>query len=191
MQKRKEKTNKSIWSRFTGSLGLSKKTSTETNLDEVMSYRTEPHSFSSLDWYELSEDTDLSRRYFRRLQRTIYRQLDKVRATDNAGMLKTPVMFRETGELAGHRKYFFLQRPNEIGWMFERTRTGWVVSRCERIVSQGTFLRQGDAWDIVSLYSSKSHNIPPRVSSFRAGGEMISYLVYEQRVLKLLELDEA
>ncbi len=138
--------------------------------------------------FVLAELSAVPDRYFDRIRRLIFRHLDEARAKAQSGALRAPLMFRESGKLNENRPYFFLKPPGEPGWLFERAGTGWVISRCEKIHGMGTFIRRTDPWDIVNVFVSGDGEEAVRVASQRDGGELISVLVYEQKILAALGL---
>jgi hypothetical protein len=61
----------------------------------------------------------------------------------------------EWGKMAPHgNKYFYVKAHNNIGWLFETSAAGWVISPSEKIVGRDLFIRKGGAFDIANLYSS-------------------------------------
>lgn len=118
---------------------------------------------------------------FSRLRNYCYAQFLAVRQDEPRwGLLPRPGLFWEAGRLAPGRPYFFLQQPNERGWLFERSGLGWLVSRCEKNVAHNLFLRQGEPCDSVVLYKNRENPGRFRVASQRNPESLLSYLVYER-----------
>jgi hypothetical protein len=138
--------------------------------------------------FELVVDRNTPDQYFMRMRKLIFKQLDELRQRQNGGSSLRPLMFREVGRVADNRSYFYLKEPGETGWLFERAGSGWVISRCEKIYGSSTFIRRTDAWDIVNLFAANSGELPVRVTSQRFGGDMISFFVYEAKILASLGL---
>lgn len=92
-------------------------------------------------------------------------------------------VIREMGMLDPDRLYFYLKPLNRDGWLFERTGSGWLVSKAEKIVGQNTFVRSHEPWDRVTLYEAKKGTTTaPRLTSDRLGTELVSFAVYEQKL---------
>ena len=115
---------------------------------------------------------------FESLREAIYDRLLRDRPVDRFGLLSTPSVFTERGRLESGRRYFYLKPGGESGWLFERTALGWSISRSEKIVQEGVFMRDGEPWDMVTLYRPKVLNASPRVRSLRAGDHLIGFSVY-------------
>ena len=97
-----------------------------------------------------------------------------------------PGFVRESGKLAPGRPYFFLKPLNSRGWLFERSGRGWVVTPAEKIVDRDLFLRDEEPFDIVTLYLARDSAVFPRVKAKSFGGALLSFAVYEQRLLAKL-----
>jgi hypothetical protein len=138
--------------------------------------------------FELVNDRTIPDQYFERLRRLIFKQLDELRGGQESAKSLSPIMFREAGRVSDNRSYFYLKEPGETGWLFERAGNGWIISRCEKIHGSGTFIRRTDAWDIVNLFAPSEGDAPVRVTSQRTGGDMISFFVYESKILAALGL---
>lgn len=124
---------------------------------------------------------------FQRLQTYIFGEISRLgldrRNADGPGYM------REAGRLDPKRPYFFLKRYGDEGWLFERVGDGWTVARCEKIVGQSTFIRSSMGWDLVTLYTLKEDvnaTMLPRVHSERLGGELLSFAIYEQKLIASL-----
>ena len=103
-----------------------------------------------------------------------------VRRTKSLGK-KT--IIKETGKLDPDRLYFYLKPLNQSGWLFERSGSGWLVSRAEKIVGQNTFMRSHEPWDRVTVFDGKSGKLnAPRITSDRLGAELVSFAVYEEKL---------
>ena len=131
--------------------------------------------------YLLAEDEEDVDRIFDRLRSYCYQRFLETREMDDEGYLpQAPSLFWESGKLEPGRSYFYLKKHNEIGWLFERSGYGWVISRCEKIVGQSLFMRREEAWDLVNLYKLDGSFEHYRVASEKTGGQMISFLLYRK-----------
>lgn len=150
--------------------------------------------------YELIERDDLLDEVFRRLQRQVYTTLDR-RTAGVQERLRGPAVLREAGRLAVSdrsgsadprhgqaRPYFYLKPQNRPGWLFERSGSGWTLSQAEKIVAQNLFLRQGPALDVVTLHLARDRLAYPRVRSALFGNDLLSFAVYEQKLMEHLHL---
>lgn len=131
--------------------------------------------------YQLAEveaDVDL---VFDRLRSYCYERFLETRETPYDEVLpESPSLFWESGKLEPGRSYFYLKKHNEIGWLFERSGYGWVISRCEKIVGQSLFMRREEAWDLVNLYKFDGPFEHFRVASEKTGGHLMSFLLYRK-----------
>lgn len=137
------------------------------------------------DKYQLVNDEPVIDQYFLRLKRRLYTAIDFY-TDDQLGNTFTTSIFRESGKLAPGRPYFYFKPPKESGWLFERSGSGWLISKADKIVDRSLFLRKGGALDQVTLYSSGSNL--PRVSSYSLSEGLLSFAVYEEKLLKYLGL---
>ncbi len=135
--------------------------------------------------YYLLDDEAVGDRVFQRMRQNIFKALDSVRGSSS---MKGGVIFREAGRISPGRPYFYLKPAGEAGWLFERSGAGWTISQAEKIVGQDLFLRQGEAWDMVSLFGASDSSTYPRVKSPQTGGDLLSFAVYEQKLLSTLGL---
>ncbi len=101
--------------------------------------------------------------------------------------LAAPRLMWESGQITGHRPYFFLQPWNEMGYLFEMTQRGWVISRAEKIVDLDRFMRQLSAWDHVVLYEAGELSGTLRVKSDQWGEDFVSLPLYEDAMLRLFK----
>lgn len=142
------------------------------------SARLDPCSYSVID----SSKKDEADQYFESLRKAIYTGLDQDRKVERSSVLP-PKLFTERGKLESGRSYFFLKPKDEPGWLFERSGPGWTISRCEKISEQNLFLREREAWDIVTLYSPHLRHSSLRVKSKRAGDDVLSFPVYQKMMV--------
>lgn len=138
---------------------------------------------------EMADDETVET-FFRRLQHRVYREVDRYNAHDKVGAKVHRRILRETGRLNDRRPFFFVQPVNEAGWLFEKGTHGWRISRAQRIVSQQTFMRQHESWDVVTLHTCSGGGGPPRVDSLKFKTDLVSYAVYEQQLLDALGLND-
>lgn len=130
------------------------------------------------------QDTELADQAFEKMRLSLYKWVYKER--DEQQLWQSPILFTERGFLEDGRPYFFLKPKDQIGWLFERTSQGWVITRSSKITSQNTFMRPYDPWDIVTLYSPKRTESSIRVISQRLGDDIISFPIYEKRLVEEL-----
>ena len=133
------------------------------------------------DRYRPLADTNNLDEMFLRMRERLYGAADELSAGER-GSRRPRVVLREAGRIGPKRPYFFLKPMSEIGWLFERSGNGWVVSRAEKIVGKDTFLRRGEPWDIVTLHEATSGSNTIRVTSQRIGGALIPFSVYESKL---------
>lgn len=158
-----------------------------------------PRPLSVQERYLLLEDQEQLDEIFIKIRDHIYGAIDEVQQS-NVNQFQAPVIYREKGKFPSNRPYFYLKPFNKTGWLFERSGTGWLISRAEKIIGRDLFLRAQDPWDTVAVYSflnNQSQEISsgretgkgyPRVSSRQMGQELISLLVYKQKIINTLNL---
>jgi len=166
-------------------LGFSKVS--ETGYDSRPLVRQRPISLETR--YVPVQSTDEVERLFGRLNRRIFSEIDRSEL-DSAqfGAKLQPKMIRESGKLPGRRPYFFVQPLSHDGWLFERSETGWVISQARKIVDISTFMRAYENWDIVTVYEPNDGQGTIRLTSKRFEDNLVSFSVYEQKMLKSLGL---
>ncbi|NRA44764.1 MAG: hypothetical protein HRU09_07400 [Oligoflexales bacterium] len=131
--------------------------------------------------YFLAEDDADVDYVFDRLRAYCYERFLETREMGLGSYLpEAPNLFWESGKLDPGRSYFYLKKHNEIGWLFERSGYGWVISRCEKIVEQDLFMRREEAWDVVNLFKLDGPFEHYRVASEKTGGQLISFLLYRR-----------
>ena len=74
-----------------------------------------------------------------------------------------------------------------MGYLFEMTQRGWVISRAEKIINLDRFMRQLTAWDHVVLYESNEAQGTLRVKSEQWGEDMVSIPLYEDAMVRLFK----
>lgn len=133
--------------------------------------------------YVLVDEDAVADQVFERLRRRVFQLLDQ-------NPRETSVL-RETGRIAPGRPYFYLKPASGIGFLFERTGSGWVVAPAEKIVARDLFLRQGAPRERATLYASRdagASGAAPRVRSPLFGDALTPFAVYEQKLLERLGL---
>lgn len=158
----------------------------DSSLFRVGKARTKKHNWAVKKIppcpYELLETRKDADVIFLRLRQYFYEKFAQERDINTPPLMEAPQLFWEAGRIDPGRLYFYLKKPNEIGWLFERSGLGWAVTQCEKIVDQDLFLRRHEPWDIVSLYSNGQHPPHIRVSSLLAPGELMSFLLYQKLI---------
>ena len=137
--------------------------------------------------YQMARDDRSVEVFFERLHARVYKHYQKLRAPNPEHPLMMPEqarIFWESGRMHPGFPYFFVKHAGTLGWLFCRSGKGWNVARCDKIVSQDLFLRKESLWDMISLYEYKHDSRHVRVASMRLDGDLISYFVYEQLVLR-------
>jgi hypothetical protein len=128
-------------------------------------------------------DTELNAS-FEALRQAIYGELDRGAAG------RGTIVFREHGKLATEsqnvRPYFFVQAQGEDGWLFERSGSGWIISRAAKIASQELFIRRAPV-DIVAVYRHPERDVT-RVVSPLFGEALLPQLVYQEKLWPFLAL---
>jgi len=159
----------------------------EPHMVAAESALVKPRPFRLEDAYVPLNDFSIADGLFLRLRRYLFRQTDLLHASRDGQKVLGRIL-RESGRTAGDRPYFYLQPLNEQGWLFERSGSGWVISRAHKIVRNDNFLRSNEAWDIVTVYQPKDGQGTPRVSSQRLGAQLVSFAVYEEKLNETLSL---
>ena len=160
----------------------SEKATPERDLEEILSLRSHPPKLDQkrVEWVPV-EDTERVRESFTRLRDQFYSW--NLKSKPSPAM--PPKLMWESGNITGHRPYFFLQPWNEMGYLFEMTARGWVISRAEKIINLDRFMRQLNAWDHVVLYESSEMPETLRVRSEQWGEDFVSLPLYEDAMLRL------
>ncbi len=127
--------------------------------------------------YELLDHEELGDEVFLRLKDKIFA------AAKSRRPFMSPGFLTEAGRVAPGRPYFFVKPMNGRGWLFERSGKGWVVTSAEKIVGRDLFLRSETPVDVVSLYLARDRAVFPRVKSNVFGSDLLSFSVYEQRLM--------
>jgi hypothetical protein len=89
----------------------------------------------------------------------------------------------ESGMLDSDRPYVYLQPLNRQGFLFERASSGWVIGRADKIVANDTFVRTGEAWDVVNVVSQPDAAMP-KVVSRRFEDQSMPFSEYRRRLLE-------
>ena len=172
-------------------LALFRGTSTTGKSKRIDSRIVKSRPPSAADDYLLLHDDDTLDGVFHRLKAAIYSDIDDQRAKRAAVGIITPSLMREYGRVSANRQYFFIKPPRNTGWLFERSGTGWVISRADKIVEENTFVRHGEPWDIVAVFGSKNGGAV-RVSSPRLRDDLLSFNTYQRKLLDcILNADDA
>ncbi len=154
------------------------------DLEEILHLRTHPLKLDQkkVEWVPV-EDSQVVREAFVRLRDTFYTWNQKSKTSPG----KPPRLMWESGNITGLRPYFFLQPWNDMGYLFEMTNRGWVISRAEKIVNLDRFMRQLNAWDHVVLYESQELRNAIRVRSEQWGDDFVSLALYEDAMIRLFK----
>lgn len=132
--------------------------------------------------YQLAESTHVVDEQFQRLRKAI---LSKALQRHPG---QAPRYQGEYGHISDRGGYFYVAPWNEMGWLFERSPTGWLVSQAEKIVERDTFMRRYEPWDVVSIMmTAEGQNI--RLTSQRFGRELMSFSVYEAALARDLGIE--
>lgn len=137
---------------------------------------------SAADHYALIHDDDTLDGVFHRLKAAMFSDIDEQRAKLLAQGIITPPMLREHGRVSAKRQYFYIKPPRDTGWLFERSGTGWVISRADKVVEENLFIRRGEPWDIVAVFGSDKATTL-RVSSPRLRADLLSFNVYQRKLM--------
>ncbi|MBP6217847.1 MAG: hypothetical protein KA436_04595 [Oligoflexales bacterium] len=128
--------------------------------------------------YNLLIDEELRDKIFLKLKHSIYTQFKELPREHSSAPL-----FYESGLLAFSRRYFYLRPRNTLGWLFEQSPHGWLVSQSEKIVDQDVFMRKGQPFDLVNIYEPQQVLTRPRVHSSLFEDEGLMTLSTYQRLL--------
>lgn len=154
----------------------------EKDLEEILNLRSHPLRLDQkrVEWTPV-EDTQRVREAFTHLRDLFYLWNQKSKSAPG----QPPKLMWESGNITGHRPYFFLQPWNEMGYLFEMTQRGWVISRAEKIINLDRFMRQLNAWDHVVLYESSELPDTLRVRAEQWGDDFVSLSLYEDAMIRL------
>lgn len=160
----------------------SRKASAEKDLEEILKSRPNPLKLDQkcVEWSPV-EDSERVRESFVHLRDLFYSWNQKSKTAPG----KPSRLMWESGNITGHRPYFFIQPYNEMGYLFEMTQRGWVISRAEKIINLDRFMRQLNAWDHVVLYESGEMQNHIRVKSEQWGDDFVSLALYEDAMIRL------
>ena len=129
--------------------------------------------------HALSEQREEEDRYFEQLRQTVFWECAGISDDAQKRGHARRMYLCESGWVDPGRRYFYLKPFGRPGWLFERSGSGWVVSRCEKIVAKDLFLRKGEPWDVVSLFKLEGGK-RLRVGSSLAGDEIVNFSLYEK-----------
>jgi hypothetical protein len=121
---------------------------------------------------------------FMRMRRNLWRAVQIVESTKGKALAT-----RETGKLASGQPYFYLKPFGYQGWLFERSDSGWVICRAEKIHTADTFIRSEFAWDIANCLTDEAYEATPRINSSRFELRLVSLSLYEEKIINSV-LDE-
>lgn len=157
------------------------KAAPEKDLEELLKTRSHTGRLDQkrVEWTPV-EDSELVRESFIRLRDIFYHWNQKTKSPGKPARLMW-----ESGNITGQRPYFFLQPYSEMGYLFEMTQRGWVISRAEKIINLDRFMRQLNAWDHVVLYQSSELPDTIRVRSEQWGEDFVSLPLYEDAMVRL------
>lgn len=134
--------------------------------------------------YKLLENDTILNALFDRLRARIFK---KAKEDNDKHLNGSPKLRMEYGSLAVNRPFFYLDPWEDLGWLFERNPTGWIISRADWIVHQKTFLRE-EAWDAVNIFIPENSPLSmPRISSKRLPNNLMSFFLYEEALLDMLK----
>lgn len=131
------------------------------------------------DWestYEAFTLLEQTSPYFQAFQEDVFHHLYQ-KTIENLSGLK---FHTESGKLDQSRKYFFIQKWDEEGWLVEQVPSGWITVRAIKIVSTDTFMRNYSPIDFCSVFYKNQKNKEPliRIKSSLVAEEMISLPLY-------------
>jgi hypothetical protein len=135
------------------------------------------------DQYLVVDDLRLVQQTFERLKDGVFNHIKKQK---RPGM--PPPCLTEWGKLGDGRQYFYVRPWNQEGFLFEMSPHGWLISKAEKIARTGTFLRANEPWDVAVLHKQNRERATLRVSSKAASADMLSLLIYEEKLPRLLGL---
>lgn len=158
------------------------KASPDKDLEEILKLRSRPLNLDQkrVEWQPV-QDSQRVREAFIRLRDHFYAWNQKSKTSPGV----PPRLMWESGNITGHRPYFFLKPWNDIGYLFEMTNRGWVISRAEKIPNLDRFMRQLNAWDHVVLYESSELPETLRVRAEQWGEDFVSLSLYEDAMIRL------
>ncbi len=156
------------------------------SLLRVVTLRTQVDYMANEHIYPLAFGEPLVSQYFERLRESMYQNFSFNASFASADNPTKKDVFLEYGKVLGGRSYFFVKPKDSLGWLFERSPTGWIVSRSEKIVKNNLFLRKGEPKDHVILYTPKERSASLRIESRITGTPMVSYRIYEKKIIDLI-----
>jgi hypothetical protein len=138
--------------------------------------------------YVMVETAALADAAFAQFQAIVLQEVDRISQEARRFGTKS-IVTKEVGKTADGRRFIFLKPFNDYGWLIERNGPGWRMSRAEKIVRDGIFMRgQGDPWDQVLVYHvPQDQDRLFRVKSQRFGGDLLTLTVYEDQFRSALQ----
>jgi len=134
--------------------------------------------------YEVLDNTDRLDHMFTLMRRFLYHAQDKKITGDDL-----PDYWRERGKTGPMRPYFFLKPFNKSGLLFERSETGWVISKAEKNSQNETFYRSAIPWDVVTIFAPREGKGSPRITSERLGLDKAGFAVYERALTEAMSAE--
>lgn len=141
----------------------------------------------SMDRYQINDNERQVDEVFGRMVGGLMELCDSLSMNARRGK-DGQVVLREQGSTEDGRNYIFMKPMNQHGWLMEKSRTGWRISRAEKIVGQNLFLRSNeDPWDVATLWSDPTGERLMRISSSRFGRDLLSISEYERRLAEAIK----
>jgi hypothetical protein len=140
--------------------------------------------------YELVSDQETVTDVFQKLKDHVYKELDRSSVLKGDSLGKPVKYFREAGRIGLAKPYFFLKPAGDKGFLFEKSVSGWTLSRAEKICAQNLFLRDSEPFDYVTLYANHQLRRMPKVASQLLGEDILPFAAYERVVLDVLGIDD-
>ena len=140
----------------------------------------------SLPSFQLVQDEEHTQRLFRRMREELIQSNELTRSRPG----ETPKLRQEWGKLPEGREYFYLQPWNEEGLLFEEAQKGWIISKAHKVPQNNQFMRESNAWDVVTVFEPRNQGML-RLSSSRFGDDLLSFPLYQEALIEALPLDRA
>lgn len=132
--------------------------------------------------YDLIQEPQVSLKLFERLRGDVRELNERGRAYP----AKSGPVRIEWGDLPDRRKYFFIQPWSQKGFLFEQEHKGWIVAKADKLTHERSFIRDSQAWDVVTLFEARGQDLV-RLSSSRYGDDPMSYVIYQELLFEELE----
>lgn len=162
--------------------GSSESSIASAKLNQLVKSKVASKRLGSTQQFNLCADPQSAEEIFNRLSDWLQEQSLSL-SIDNPDKF-----FFEKGQLSGQKAYFFIQKPQQEGYLFHANEIGWQVFRAHKIVATDTFVRSAILFDSVVIYLNREQGITkPRLMSERFfGSDQVAFELYRTRLYQQL-----